>query len=77
MEAEKRAYPRYSPVGLSAGITVEKPGQDLISMAGEIIDISCTGIKIKLDSPITENLDGKVKIEFAFPKSGIPVKIAQ
>lgn len=76
METEKRAYPRYSPEGLRAGIAVEKPGHDLICMTGEIIDISCTGIKIKLDSPITANLIGKVRIEFELPKSGVPVKIS-
>lgn len=51
MEAEKRAYPRYSPEGIRAGITVEKLGLDQIPMTGEIIDISSTGIKTKRNSP--------------------------
>lgn len=76
MDIEKRAYPRYSPEGLRAEITVEKSCQDLICMAGEIVDISYTGIKIRLDSPITEILEGKIKIEFAFPNTSIPVKIS-
>ncbi len=74
VSAERRQSPRINPSGLKATIYLE-PSHDPAYMEGEVIDISYTGIKIRLNTPITNNIDGKIKIQLFLPDSGIPLSI--
>ncbi|MDD5579228.1 MAG: PilZ domain-containing protein [Methylobacter sp.] len=76
MKTEKRGYPRFNPQGLKATITLDHLPDDQLRMKGEVIDISYTGIKIKLDKPISAGLDGRIKIQLILPDSGIPLTIS-
>ena len=53
-----------------------EPPHDPIHLEGEVLDISYTGIKIKLYTPAAANLDGKIKIRLFLPESGIPFSIS-
>ncbi|CAA9890320.1 PilZ domain-containing protein [Candidatus Methylobacter favarea] len=76
MTIEKRSYPRYKPQGLKASVNLEQPFNDLLRIQGEVIDISFTGIKIKLESPISADLEGKIKINLRLPECGIGITIS-
>lgn len=73
--AERRQSPRFNPRGLKANIMLEPP-HDPINLEGAVVDISYTGIKIKLNTAAAANLDGKVKIQLFLPESGIPFSIS-
>jgi hypothetical protein len=75
MQKDKRLHPRYMPQGIQASITFEHPPHDPLCTNGEVIDISCTGIKIKLSTPLAAIMDGKIKILLVLPDSGIPLTI--
>ncbi|CAG7857490.1 hypothetical protein MCAMS1_02330 [biofilm metagenome] len=70
---ERRLHPRVYPQGLRAKIFLET-ASDPINLEGDVLDISLTGIKIKLDKP-SEDLDGKIKIALSLPDTGIPLTI--
>jgi c-di-GMP-binding flagellar brake protein YcgR len=76
MEAERRQSPRFNPEGLKASIFLDAPDQDTINMEGKVIDISHTGVKIKLKEPMPISVDRKIRIEFLLPESGIPFSIS-
>jgi len=46
-----------------------------IDLMGTVADFSCSGIKIKLDSPLIAELNDKITIKIQLPKSGIPITI--
>jgi hypothetical protein len=69
---ERRQHPRYSPTGLKAAITVSDP-PPIINLYGEVVDISLNGIKIKLDIPSTDDLEGDIKISLFLPDIEIPL----
>lgn len=74
LQAERRRSPRYCPKGLRAAICLE-PSHDLAYMEGEVVDISYTGIKIRLDTPTAGHMAGKIRIQVQMPESGIPLTI--
>ena len=77
MDTESRKHPRFSPNGLVAIITIDPPPPaDEIILEGAVVDMSYTGIKIKLDKPISHDiLESEIRIELTMPESGIPVTI--
>lgn len=77
MDLEKRICPRFLPDDLIANITVKPPLPDEeIIVEGKIIDMSYTGIKIKLNTPFPANIDcGEIRIEMTLPQSSISVSI--
>jgi len=77
MDQENRNHPRFSPKGLSANISIEpSPPSDKVIMDGTIINISYSGIKIKLNSPCNEDIQkGVVTINLTLPESGVPITI--
>lgn len=75
MEVERRQSPRFNPRGLTANILLESP-HDRTNMQGEVVDISHTGIKIKLNTPTASDMDGKIRIQLFLPESGIPFSIS-
>lgn len=74
-EAERRQHPRFNPNGLKASIFLES-SHDPSKVEGKVVDISYTGIKIKLDTPMAADMDGKIRIELCLPDSGIPFSIS-
>ncbi len=77
MDTDKRVCPRFSPNGLTAHISIKPPHPEKeITFEGVIVDMSYSGIKIKLHSAINPNLpESKIKINFTIPDSGLPVSI--
>ncbi len=77
MEFEKRRHPRFSPIGLTATIDLSPVSSDEeIHLQGTVIDLSYSGIKIKLFSEMPEELPkSKIKIYLTIPDTGIQVTI--
>ena len=71
-EMEKRQHPRYSPTELKAAITLNEP-PPAVNLYGMVVDISLSGIKIKLDVPHAEDLRGDIKISLFLPDAEIPI----
>lgn len=72
LETERRKQPRYNLTGLKAVIKTG-PDDALITMHGEVVDISYDGIKIRLETDAANHLEGKIGIELFLPDSGIPL----
>ena len=75
MNPERRTYPRLITKGLSATIKIIQPSAKAICIGGDIMDISYSGIKIKLHEAFAANIEDDIIIQFTLPKSGIPVTI--
>ena len=75
IDTERRQSPRYNPPGLMATIILESVS-DTLNLEGEVVDISHTGVKIKLNTPMPISIDHKIRIEFFLPDSGIPFSIS-
>jgi PilZ domain len=73
--SDRRHYPRFNPRGLRANIVLES-SQDTINLEGEVVDISHTGVKIRLNSPMPHCNDRRIRINFLLPESGIPFSIS-
>ncbi len=77
METDKRKHPRFCPENLLANITLApKAPEKKISINGTVVDMSYTGIKIKLNSPLSTDLkEAEITINLTLPESDIPVSI--
>ncbi|MGR9045780.1 MAG: PilZ domain-containing protein [Gammaproteobacteria bacterium] len=76
MQQEKRRHPRLVlNSDLKAHITISRPFGDTVEGSGRIIDLSYSGIKIRLDTPLPEAISGVVKIIIILPESKIPLSI--
>lgn len=79
MTIEKRNHKRIKPKnGLQAGLAFSSSTQDKrqeISLDGDILDISYSGIRVKLKHPLTQDLSGNVKITMILPESGTPFSV--
>lgn len=76
MNSEKRSAPRLSPYNLKAVISIELSSDRCLDASGRVLDISNTGIKIKLDQPLIAEASARVKIGLVLPESGIPLTIS-
>ena len=77
MGTDNRRHPRFSPNGLVANITIEPPPPaDEIILEGIVVDMSYTGIKIKLNTPISNDIPvSEILIKLTLPASGVQVSI--
>ena len=75
MQQERRLHPRLSLNDLKAHITISRSLGDDIEIDGRVLDISYTGIKINLDTPLPEASEGRLKIVIVLPESRIPVTV--
>ena len=77
MDNDNRKHPRFKPNGLVANIIIEPPPPaDEIILEGTVVDMSYTGIKIKLKTPIREDMpESEILIRLIMPESGVPVSI--
>ncbi|QPK63316.1 PilZ domain-containing protein [Methylomonas sp. LL1] len=77
MEADKRSHKRFNPEGLAAHIIIDPPPPDEeIIIDGLVVDMSYSGIKIRLQHPLGhEVLEAELRISIVLPESGVPVSI--
>jgi hypothetical protein len=77
MGTDNRRHPRFSPNGLVANITIDPPPPaDEIILEGIVVDMSYTGIKIKLNTPISNDIPvSEILIKLTLPASGVQVSI--
>lgn len=75
---DKRKYPRFSLKGVHANIMISNPVDDSsICLEGSMVDMSYSGIRIKLDAAMPEHLpagkakSSNVKIVLTLPSSGM------
>lgn len=77
MEDEKRSHKRFKPEGLSAHIVIDPPapGEEIV-IDGEVVDMSYSGIKIKLEHALDASIEeGELRISIRLPESGVPLSI--
>jgi len=74
---DNRKHPRFCPNGLAASISIEPPPPDeKLTFDGTVVNISYTGIKIKLSTPLNTDIpDSFLLISLKLPESGVPVTI--
>lgn len=77
MSAENRRHVRFCPQGLEAEITLIDLLTNIeVCLQGQVVDMSYSGIRIKLSSPLPSGLpDSQVKIAVTMPKSGVTMQI--
>ncbi|WP_305909336.1 PilZ domain-containing protein [Methylomarinum sp. Ch1-1] len=77
MDQEKRVHPRFLPKDLFADVIIEPPApEEEIVVEGDIVNLSYSGIKIRLRSPLHTEIDHcNIKIAIIMPQSGIPISI--
>ncbi|PPD22671.1 MAG: PilZ domain-containing protein [Methylomonas sp.] len=74
MKPEKRNHKRIKPQGLKAGLTFNAASQE-IALDADIIDISYSGIRVKLKTPIAADMTGNVRINMTLPESNTPFSV--
>jgi hypothetical protein len=77
MVIDNRRHTRVKPQSLTAIITIFPPTpEDEIHLEGTVLDMSTSGIRIKLFSAMPTDIPkSKIKINFTMPKSGLPITI--
>ncbi len=77
MNQENRKYPRFRPNNLNASISIEPPPPgEKLTFEGTVINMSHSGIKIKLNSPVNIDIQkSALLINLTLPESGVPVTI--
>jgi hypothetical protein len=71
MKLEKRNHKRIKPKGMQAGLILNAKSQE-ITLDADILDISYSGIRVKLKEPIASDMTGKIKINMILPESNTP-----
>ncbi len=74
MATEKCASSRLMPKGFPTAIMFNSTSQE-IALDADILDISYTGIRVKLKQPIASNIVGYIKITMILPESGTPFSV--
>jgi len=75
MKPERRDHHRVKPNNVQANVFSLHPSEPEISLNGEILDISRTGIRIKLNEPLGKNVNDNLKITMTLPDSGAPITV--
>jgi hypothetical protein len=74
MQNEKRNHHRVKPKGLQAGVVFNTRSQEII-LDADILDISYSGIRVRLKHPIAAEISGPVKINMLLPESKAPFSV--
>lgn len=72
MKHEKRSQRRVKPKNVKADVFSTLSSDQEIALKAEILDISRTGIRIKLCEPLDTSLHDRLKITMFLPESGAP-----
>jgi len=70
MKHEKRSQRRVKSRNVKAGVFSTHSSEEELDLDAEIIDISRTGIRIKLCAPLDTNIHDRLKITMFLPESG-------
>lgn len=71
MHSEQRVHPRVETKNLTAHITLIRPPDKELVMQGEVLNLSYSGIKIKLNSLLQTEVNDKVSIKLQLPKQAM------
>ena len=74
MKSDQRIHRRIKPRGMQAGIVFNSANQE-ISLEADIVDISYSGIRVKLREPITHDIGGNIRINMILPESNTPFSV--
>jgi len=77
MDTDNRRHSRFNPKGLLANIILSPHSLEKeTTYEGTVVDLSYTGIKIKLNTPLNKGIDeSEILIKLTMPESGIPITI--
>lgn len=75
MKSEKRNHLRVRPRGLQAGIVFNPTTAKELAFEADILDISYSGIRVRLRKPLADDIVGKIKITMILPESGTPFSV--
>ena len=75
MKHEKRSQRRVKPKNVKADVFSTHSFEQEIDLNAEIIDISRTGIRIKLSDPLDTSIHDRLKITMFLPESGAPFTV--
>lgn len=73
MQTDRRNEPRTDANGLAAKMTVFLPNGSMLVAEATLLNVSRTGIKLRVKKPLIADSDAKVQIETLLPDAGIPV----
>lgn len=71
---QRRNHHRVKPKGLQADLIFNSNDREM-TLEAEIVDISYSGIRVKLKEPIAADMTGKVRINMILPESNAPFSI--
>ena len=74
MNSEKRNHQRIKPRGLRADLIFNSEDQE-IALEADILDISYSGIRVKLRKPIAADMVGNIRINMILPESNAPFSV--
>lgn len=75
MKPEKRSHRRVKPSNIQADVSSAHASDEEVDLSAEILDISRTGIRIKLSKPLDTSIHDKLKINMILPESGTPFTV--
>ncbi len=73
MTEERRENPRTEAKGLQAKIMVTEPNRSVFIANANILNISKSGIKLRVQKPLIIELGTNIQLEVILPESGFPV----
>jgi len=75
MKPERRDHQRVKAGNVQANVSSLNASKSEVPLNGEILDISRTGIRIKLSEPLGQNINDNLKITMVSPVSGVPFTV--
>ena len=75
MKPDRRSHRRIKPENVQADVFQSHFSDQEIEINAEILDISRTGIRIKLSNPIDTSIHNNLKITMRLPDSGAPFTV--
>lgn len=73
MQSEKRKDSRIEVKGLICKISIEEPNGSLLIGDANLLNVSQSGIKLRVKKPLIADINTRVQIEVILPMSRIPV----
>jgi len=75
MKPERRNHHRVKPKNVQADVHSSLSSKPETALSGEILDISRTGIRLKLNKPLGKKVNDNLKITMVSPESGTPFTV--
>ncbi len=75
MKPERRSYRRVKSKKIQADVSSTAQANQEMNLNGEILDISRTGLRIKLNQPLNSKIHDKINITLVLPHSGTPFSV--